>query len=128
MNSFTVCAVAFVAAFAIMLLKSMKDEFVLPLKLLGGVAVLGAVVGMSLPIINFANSLALRFGANEWSPLLLKGLCIAIVCEVSANICRECGEGAISSGIETAGKVEILLLSLPLITKILDLSREILTN
>ena len=128
MNSFTVCAVAFVSAFAIMLLKNTKNEFVLPLRLFGSVLVLGAVVGMAIPIINFVNSLSLGFGGGEWTPLLLKGLCIAILCEVSSNICRESGEGALSSGIEAAGKVEILLLSLPLITKILDLSRELLTN
>lgn len=126
MSLLQICALAFVSATAVILLKNIKDEFTLPIKLIGGVLILSAVIGMAAPLLEFAGRVAESYGASEWSPLLLKALAIALLTEISASICRECGEGALASGVELCGKVEIMLLSLPLISKILEMSKEIL--
>ena len=44
-----------------------------------------------------------------------------------ADICRESGESAAASGVETVGKLEILLLSLPLIDEILRVAERLLS-
>lgn len=108
------------------LIKSVKDEFTLPLKLVGSAIILIAAIGMSAPLLEFVGRLAESYGASEWSPILLKALAVALLSEISASICRECGEGALASGVEMCGKVEIMLLSLPLISKILEMSKEII--
>ena len=44
------------------------------------------------------------------------------------DICRDFGEISIAQKVETAGKVEILVLSLPLVRSVIELSRELMSN
>jgi stage III sporulation protein AD len=47
--------------------------------------------------------------------VLLRVLCVAVITHVAANVCRDCGEATLAGYAELGGKIEILLLSLPLI-------------
>ena len=58
---------------------------------------------------------------------LLKALGIAVLTQCCAELCRESGESGVANGVELAGKVEILLLALPLIAEILSTARELLS-
>ena len=62
----------------------------------------------------------------EYLEIILKALAIAYVTQISSEICRESGENSIAFGIETVGKIEIVILSIPLINNIISMSRELL--
>ena len=59
---------------------------------------------------------------SESVELMLRVLATAIVTHVCAAVCRDSGEGTIGSYVEIGGKVEIVLLTLPMIKKIIDLA------
>ena len=50
---------------------------------------------------------------------------VAVLTHICGEICRSCGENAAAAGVELGGKAEILLLSLPLIRKILSVAGEL---
>jgi stage III sporulation protein AD len=53
--------------------------------------------------------------------LLLKALAIALACNATASLCRDCGESALAEKAELAGKIAILSLCIPLLIRLLDL-------
>ena len=63
----------------------------------------------------------------EYMQIILKTLAIAYMTQISGEMCRECGESSIAFGIETVGKIEIVVLSLPLINNIISMAGELLT-
>ena len=57
---------------------------------------------------------------------LYKTVAIALVVMVGAGLCRDAGESALASVVETAGAVCALLVSLPLLRAVLDLLMELM--
>lgn len=78
------------------------------------------------PIFDFIRSLTQSNGMTEYITTLLKALGIALLTEICANICRESGENGIAAGVEMTGKLEILLLCLPLMGEILTVAKDLM--
>lgn len=63
---------------------------------------------------------------SEYIYLLLKALFTGIVCKIVCDICNDTGNKAISTCVELAGQVTIMLLAIPLITALTDFAKELL--
>ena len=50
---------------------------------------------------------------------MIKALGVAFITHICATLCRDCGENGLASGVEFAGKLEILMLCAPLISKVI---------
>lgn len=74
----------------------------------------GAVLRFSSSIESIKTLLD-ESGMTSYGTLMIKSLGIGIVVKTAGGICRDLGQESVSSGIELAGKAEILLLCLPLI-------------
>ena len=87
------------------------------------------VASMS-PIVEYIAEIGEGFGVGESLSraveVLLKALGISILAHLTANVCRDAGEGSIAYYVELGAKIEILILSLPLLSELLDLARELL--
>ena len=109
-------------------IKQWKAEL-LPLLRVAVVTVVGIAAVSSLsPLTAYLMKLTENGGASEYVAVLWKAFAIAAVTHFSAEICRECGETGAAAGVELGGKAEILLLSLPLIHKLLTLAEELLSR
>ena len=64
---------------------------------------------------------------GEYSEILLKTLGVSLTVQTASDICRDAGESAIASKVELFGKAEILIISIPIVKKILEISQEILS-
>lgn len=109
-----------------MMVKQWKSDF-LPLVRLG-LALLCSLAALSLaaPVITFAEELTESNALSEHAEPLFKALGIGILAQCCAQICRECGESGVASGVELVGKAEILLLCLPLVSRLLETVKELL--
>lgn len=58
--------------------------------------------------------------------LMLKALGIALVSKLCADICRDCGENGLAGGIESAGRVAIISLCVPIVSELVGLAVKIL--
>ena len=61
-----------------------------------------------------------------YTSTVMRALGIAIIAQMTSEICRDCGENSTASGVELAGKIEIFILCLPLISEIIGYAGEIL--
>ena len=57
----------------------------------------------------------------EYISILLKMLGISYICEFATNICKDAGYGAIASHIELAGRVTMVVMSLPILFHLIDM-------
>ncbi|MBQ1517652.1 MAG: stage III sporulation protein AD [Clostridia bacterium] len=56
---------------------------------------------------------------NEYASALIKALGVCFVTQISVNVCRENGASAVASQLEIAGKLIILIPSLPIFIDLL---------
>ena len=114
--------VATVGLTALLILRAYKPEWAPFLRMAVTVVALGLTVALASTVLDYVTDLAAATGALEgegWS-LLLKALGVAFLTETAASVCRDSGETGLATWVETAGKLEILLLSFPLIRTVLD--------
>lgn len=78
--------------------------------------------------------LSLIYSINEimkvdqvYIKILLKIIGIAYVCQFSSEICQDLGSQALGKQIEAAGKLAVLIISIPVIQGLLDTMKELLT-
>lgn len=126
MQSWQIFGVGLLAAVATVVIKQMRADLAVTVRLAGSVVLLGAVVAMSAPIYSYLSALISRTAPGQYAEVLIKALGVALLTHLGAEICRDCGEGGIATTVELAGKCEILLLSMPLISSILGSAAELL--
>ena len=56
--------------------------------------------------------------SGEYGVILLKTLGVCFLTQLSADSCRDAGEGALAAKVELAGKLFIVILALPLFQQI----------
>ena len=120
--------VATVGLTALLILRAYKPEWAPFLRMAVTVVALGLTVALASTVLTYITDLASATGAlegEEWS-LLLKALGVAFLTETAASVCRDSGETGLATWVETAGKLEILLLSFPLIRTVMDTVTEFL--
>ncbi len=61
----------------------------------------------------------------DYAAIMLKGLGVAVITRICSSVCRESGRGGIAEYVELAGRLEILLLCLPLMSRILSAASEL---
>ena len=58
--------------------------------------------------------------------VMIKALGIALIGRICADICRECGEGGLATGVESVAGIVIFSLSLPILYEIVQFAAELL--
>ena len=119
-DMFALSGVAFCALVCLLTVRETRREWQ-PYVLLGTAAVF---LGLMLPGVREAASFlsGLASAAGEGSGVILRALGIAWMAASAAELCRASGEPALAGYVETAGRVELLLLSLPLLRELLSLA------
>ena len=114
----------------IMILKKESPESAVTLRMVVGVCLAMAAVSALTPVISYVRELGEGLGVNDdvsrAVEIMLKALGISLLTHVCATVCRDAGEGGVAQYVELGGKLEIIILSLPLIKDITDLALELI--
>ena len=125
MDSAKFCLVGVAVVAVAVILKKWNADFLPLLRLAATVLFAGAILAMATPVIAYLKQLSTIAGLSAYVGFLLKALGIAILTQVCVDICRDAGEGGIGSGVELAGKMEILILCLPLMEEIFSIAKNL---
>jgi stage III sporulation protein AD len=99
-----------------------KKEIALYIKIAAAGLILGGVVLYVSPVADTINTIFDKAGASDtYINILFKALGICYITQFASDICKDSGEGALATQIEIAGKITLLLLSLPLFEALTDL-------
>ena len=118
--------IAVITVFATIILKRTSPDISVILKILCGVILAALCVLRLEPIMEFVREVSAITELSDKSIssvyVLIKVLCVAILTHICATVCRDCGESSIAYYAELGGKIEILILAIPLLREILDMA------
>lgn len=113
-------AVAFCAAFAVLLLRRGAPELTLPLAAAAVLVILLPAVSFLQGVRDLSDTVRKSFGVSETYTLpMLKCLSISLLTKFGSDLCRDASLLAAASAVEFAGTVCALGVILPLLTGIL---------
>ena len=117
----TVCALALLSTAAALILKGTGRREVFFIGLAFSTAVSVRVISNVEQSVDFLRRLSEGTEAGKYLDVLLKTAGIALT-DLSADLCRGAGENVVAGCVEFAGKAEITVLALPLLSELLELS------
>lgn len=126
MTMLKICMVALLILTSSALIRGWKSDF-LPLIRIGAILLFGSLLIASVqPLLSLITNLGTNTGVLQYMETILKGLGIVILTQIVSDICRDSGESTLAGYIETVGKLELLLLCIPLIEEILVTAQKLL--
>lgn len=117
---FTVCGIGLCAMFAASVIREIHGSYVKWIVLVFLVLCLGFLVSGIEEAVNFMNEVTRRTSTN-YTGTILRALGITYLTSTASEICNSAGETSIGGYIEAIGKIEILIISLPLFYELLDM-------
>lgn len=117
-----ICGVGIIGGMLAIMLRRERYEIALVVTLVTSVIIGGQVVLGVGELLSEINNIIAECGVDiKYFSLCVKAVGLAYVSQLGAEILRDAGEGAIASKVEAAGKISILLLTMPVITSFLRL-------
>ena len=117
-----ILAVDLVTVFAHMLIKQTKPEIAIIISIVGSVIIIMMAVNILSSVIDSFYKIFQTTGVETaiLTPLL-KIVAIGYIAEFGANICADAGANSVADKILFAAKLIILVISMPIITTVIDL-------
>lgn len=129
LDTYKLCGAALICAVAAFLLRNIKKEFEIPMTLAGSIFLILSALAMADPIVDYISGL---MGASpivgEAAETMMRVIGIAMITKIAADLCREMGTPSVASSLEMAAKFEIIILSLPLVSSVIESIRELFSE
>jgi stage III sporulation protein AD len=109
------------ATIFILFIRQNRPEIAQLLSIAVGVALIFYLLGYLKLIVDIITELALEAEVNAvFLRTLLRVIGVAYLAEFGAQICRDAGEGNVALKIEFAGKLIILVMTVPILMSVLE--------
>ena len=126
MNLLATVGIGILTAISALLLRECKSPLAPLVTLMAGITLLLALIPRLSPIVAFAESLSDTLPAAV-GETVGKVLAAGILTSIGSETCSELGAPALGARLELFGRIEILLLALPLLRELLSRVEELLT-
>ena len=121
MDIVLISLLAIVTVLLILSIKELKPDFAVLISTVFGIIIILYLVDPISETLSAFSDIAQRSGIkNEILSSLAKVVGISFIAEFAASICNDAGQTSITSKVESAGRIIILALALPIITDVLD--------
>ena len=119
-----ICAVLFAAV-----VKKSNREYALLMTILTAILILLAVFQQVAPFLEEIEAIAQSESFDSgYLLVLLKAVGITLVGQTTSSLCKDAGESTLAFAVELASKAALLLVSLPVLLKIIEYLSEILRS
>ena len=116
------CGFIILSLVVLVIIKGIKADVQIPIKLVIAIVLFGVVITGVSEVLGGFNDIITTSGASKYVTIMLKSLFVGIITSICSTLCQDAGEGTLSFICVLVGKVQILLLALPLIYEILDMT------
>ena len=121
MDIVLISLLAIVTVLLILSIKELKPDFAVLISTVFGIIIILYLVDTISETLSAFSDIAQRSGIkSEILSSLAKVVGISFIAEFAASICNDAGQTSIASKVESAGRIIILALALPIITDMLD--------
>ena len=126
-NIFSLIGLGLIAAVLAVILRGERPEFSMLISIGGGVLILVGVLAGMLPVMdNIRDIFDMTNMPSPYIQALFKALGLCFITQIACDACKDAGETAIGSKIEMAGKIAVIIISLPLFSQVLSIVRMLL--
>lgn len=124
---FKIIGIALITVVASLIVKPVRSDFAMIITLVGGIIVLALLLSSISSALSLISGIANKTGVNgTLLSLVFKIIGIGYLTEFSASICADAGSSSLGDKVLLGGKIVILVMSLPIITNILNIVMELL--
>lgn len=121
MEVIKIVGVSIFAVIMIIILKNYRPEMALVLSIITGIGIMLYAIFKMSSVINVLNDLVSKSGVNtDFLLIIIKVIGIAYMVEFGKNVCIDAGQSSIATKLEMAGKVVIVVLTIPLISSLVN--------
>ena len=118
--------VSLLCAFSSLVLRESKSPIAPFVTLIGGVLILFSLLPRINAAVSFASTLAASLPASV-GETVGKVLAVGFLCGAGSDVCHELGAPSLGAKLTLAGKVEMFLLALPVLTELLTRAEALLS-
>ncbi len=102
--------------------KKYNSEIAFQVSLVTGLVILVFILDYLIFVVDFIKNLVNKYNLPfEYLSIVLKIIGIAYLSEFAVNLLKDVGENSIASKVETAGKIIIVVISLPLFNSFFEM-------
>lgn len=121
MEVIKIVGISIFAVIMIIILKNYRPEMALVLSIITGIGIILYAISKMSSVINVLNDLVSKSGVNtDFLLIIIKVIGIAYIVEFGKNVCIDAGQSSIATKLEMAGKVVIVVLTIPLISSLVN--------
>lgn len=104
---------------------SASKDFSSIIKIASATLLAGMVLTLTSPLIEFVLGISDATGLGVYLGVMLKSLGIAFLTHICSSVCRDCGDTVVAGYAELAGRVEMLIIAIPLLEEIIDVAENL---
>ena len=126
MGELKACGIILCALIVCVVFKNLKSEYSLLIRIIVTVSVFSVSLSIIYPVLSYIEKISTSSEIYKYVPTLMKALGVAFIVEITADICNDAQENTLAERIIFLGKTEILVISLPLLKSLFELSEGLL--
>lgn len=126
MNEIKMCGIILCALIVCVVFKNLRNEYSLFIRIAISCFVTAVSILILQPILSFISEISQNTPVYQYIPTLIKALSIAFIVQITADVCQDAQESSLAEKISLFGKAEILIISLPLIKNLFELSKSLI--
>lgn len=126
MNIYGLFAICIASAALCVLLRQYRPEFAVGAGIAAGICVTLLLLGYALPAVDLMKQLGESVGeAADYIAVPVKALGICYVGQFAGDVCRDAGQASLAGKVELATRLAVLLLSVPLIERLIEIVKQL---
>ncbi len=128
MNLISIIGLAIIATIICLLFSQYKPEYTVLISVISSILIFGLIIIGLSDAFNVMKVLLDKIQINnKYTEIIVKSLGICYVTQLASDSCKDAGQTAIANKVELAGKVSIILISLPLFLDLLEISLKLVS-
>jgi len=121
MDAFELCGLGLITAVLALTVKQYRPELALQVSIAGGAVLLLMCISQLSGILAAVRNYFLKSGLPyNWLAPSFKIIGIAYITQISSELCRDAGEGAVACKLELCGRVMMTAAALPSVLSLLE--------
>lgn len=122
MNVFSIVGLAITATVICVILKENKPEYAMLVSICSCLIIFSAVITSIVPVFDEIKGILNKIEyESEYLIVVVKSVGICYITQLASDACKDAGQTAISSRVELAGKVAVIVVSMPLFSSLIDI-------
>lgn len=120
MSILSICGIAVLGLAVTVILRELRPDFAVFTGIITALILLAVSASSIASVIRMLTALSDETGFSIYTSIILKTLGIALLSQMTADVCRDCGCGSIAAKVEFSAKILILALCVPVLKTLLD--------